>query len=438
MAWSIFKTSELPLGKRILRLGSSGADVCELQKLLKEAGFYFGGIDGFYGALTKKAILLLQRVYHLKIDGIAGPEVLKVLNHSLKMSGRIIYTIKAHEDLRTISQKFSVTEASWQGVPGQGNPRHKTYPGMRLLLHEKALFTWSNFSGRKETNGPVTGIISPGWRIEKGMELKNLVEEYQRDRYYLIEAEAEILEELFSFSANWGRLVNRFKKQKNLKIGFDLRNAPLNTIHRWTDFFRYISANYQTTDFLILPVPCEKKGIINQLYWLNLPTLFRYTGLVMLEPLFDYKSPISYQNSLLQIPKYLLKSLQQDLSGKTLLVSSTSGWDWNLNQNTGREISYREARIVRAINYRFATYSPPAQLVTVDYQSRGERHSLLYRDEEGWRDFLRMVIKLNLRGIVIRNFQDLGATGYRVIADSFAVLNEGGMVNSPPRIPIPQ
>ncbi|MFH0763583.1 MAG: peptidoglycan-binding domain-containing protein [Candidatus Omnitrophota bacterium] len=46
----------------------------DIQKALKNAGFYIGAIDGKVGPKTKNAILEFQRAKGLKVDGKVGPK----------------------------------------------------------------------------------------------------------------------------------------------------------------------------------------------------------------------------------------------------------------------------------------------------------------------------------------------------------------------------
>ena len=57
----------------VLRRGSKGTDVIELQRQLKAAGIDPGGIDGSYGDKTFAAVRELQRRRGLERDGVAGP-----------------------------------------------------------------------------------------------------------------------------------------------------------------------------------------------------------------------------------------------------------------------------------------------------------------------------------------------------------------------------
>lgn len=67
---------------KLLKAGSRGAAVSDVQKKLKAAGLYTYKIDGIYGSLTTSAVQAFQRNHHLQVDGIVGPETLAVLNGS--------------------------------------------------------------------------------------------------------------------------------------------------------------------------------------------------------------------------------------------------------------------------------------------------------------------------------------------------------------------
>lgn len=59
----------------VLRSGSTGQTVSDLQLRLKELGFYHGEISGVYGPETETAVIAFQQAQGLTIDGIAGPQV---------------------------------------------------------------------------------------------------------------------------------------------------------------------------------------------------------------------------------------------------------------------------------------------------------------------------------------------------------------------------
>jgi N-acetylmuramoyl-L-alanine amidase len=60
-------------GRAILRSGSRGADVNELQATLRLLGFYDGAVDGFFGETTVAAVGRFQEAAGLGKDGVVGP-----------------------------------------------------------------------------------------------------------------------------------------------------------------------------------------------------------------------------------------------------------------------------------------------------------------------------------------------------------------------------
>ena len=64
----------VPLGARILKNGSEGKDVKDLQRRLKAVGYDPGEIDGEYGPNTEAAVKALQKDADILVDGEFGPD----------------------------------------------------------------------------------------------------------------------------------------------------------------------------------------------------------------------------------------------------------------------------------------------------------------------------------------------------------------------------
>jgi len=75
-----------PLGRRILRAGTSGWDVASLQFLLAWHGFPSGRLDGRFGPGTDAALRRFQRRAGLGADGQAGPATFTALRARLPRS----------------------------------------------------------------------------------------------------------------------------------------------------------------------------------------------------------------------------------------------------------------------------------------------------------------------------------------------------------------
>ena len=67
-------TADNPYTNRLLKLGSYGNDVANMQMRLKAAGYLFGSADGIFGKDTEKAVLSFQKAYGLKQDGKVGSQ----------------------------------------------------------------------------------------------------------------------------------------------------------------------------------------------------------------------------------------------------------------------------------------------------------------------------------------------------------------------------
>ena len=63
----------------ILKQGSSGPEVQDLQQKLKDLGFDPNGVDGNFGPGTVKAVRTFQQSQGLTADGVAGPATLAAL-----------------------------------------------------------------------------------------------------------------------------------------------------------------------------------------------------------------------------------------------------------------------------------------------------------------------------------------------------------------------
>src|SRR4051812_11948554 len=70
----------------LLRLGSRGEDVVEVQELLNDALTPSPGLkpDGNFGSLTQQAVMRFQRENWLVVDGIVGPGTMSALEEDEK------------------------------------------------------------------------------------------------------------------------------------------------------------------------------------------------------------------------------------------------------------------------------------------------------------------------------------------------------------------
>ncbi len=68
-----------PTPEPMLRTGSAGQAVKDLQSRLLTLGYYAGEVDGQFGAATKESVILFQQANGLLADGIVGSETKEIL-----------------------------------------------------------------------------------------------------------------------------------------------------------------------------------------------------------------------------------------------------------------------------------------------------------------------------------------------------------------------
>ncbi len=85
-----------------LKKGSTGYDVRELQRRLKELGYQID-VDGWFGDETEKAVIDFQQKNNITAIGEVGP--------------RTEFALKGHENTKTLSESDLINAAELLGVP---------------------------------------------------------------------------------------------------------------------------------------------------------------------------------------------------------------------------------------------------------------------------------------------------------------------------------
>lgn len=63
----------------VLKTGSTGSEVREVQRRLKAWGYYNGSVDGVFGSGTRAAVIAFQKKNGLTADGVVGKSTYKAL-----------------------------------------------------------------------------------------------------------------------------------------------------------------------------------------------------------------------------------------------------------------------------------------------------------------------------------------------------------------------
>ncbi|MCR4426074.1 MAG: peptidoglycan-binding protein [Firmicutes bacterium] len=114
----------------------SPVKVRRLQERLACLGFDPGEPDGRYGILTREAVRELQAAYRLSVDGIAGPEVARLLSQDLP-NLRMAVCAGEGDSLSSIARTRGTTVEAI--IEANARKRfERVYTGERLAIHRRA------------------------------------------------------------------------------------------------------------------------------------------------------------------------------------------------------------------------------------------------------------------------------------------------------------
>lgn len=101
----------------ILRLGSQGDPVRQLQQQLQQLGYYSGSLDGVYGRLTQNAVQTFQKAQGIQPDGIAGPITGERLRQAAESEPLLSSTASATAPLPSQQERITVSVANPSPIP---------------------------------------------------------------------------------------------------------------------------------------------------------------------------------------------------------------------------------------------------------------------------------------------------------------------------------
>jgi len=128
------------------RWGSRGSTVTEIQRRLKNWGYYDGAVDGIYGYRTYIAVRRFQSKNGLRVDGIVGPQTLRALGIS---AGTTTKSYAANKDVSLLARAIN-GEARGEPYIGQvavgavimNRVRHPKFPNtVAGVIYQPGAFT---------------------------------------------------------------------------------------------------------------------------------------------------------------------------------------------------------------------------------------------------------------------------------------------------------
>ncbi len=145
----------------VLKEGSSGEAVRALQLKLKELGFFSGTGTGYFGPVTKSAVIAFQKAAGLSPDGIAGP-----LTRVAAFSGNS-FSVSKSTSAAAIAD-IALTQQNKPYVLGGNGPASYDCSGLAYYAMTKAGFSVSRMSAAAYSGVSSWAKITGSTSLKKG------------------------------------------------------------------------------------------------------------------------------------------------------------------------------------------------------------------------------------------------------------------------------
>jgi peptidoglycan hydrolase-like protein with peptidoglycan-binding domain len=125
------------MAEPLLKRGSSGTAVRQLQQALKEAGHHPGPIDGEFGPATEAAVRAFQQGKGIAVDGIVGDITWLNIDEDAVFSHPVVRRGSTGLAVRRVQKRLTLAGYQTGGVDGIFGPA--TEAGVKALQRNRAL-----------------------------------------------------------------------------------------------------------------------------------------------------------------------------------------------------------------------------------------------------------------------------------------------------------
>ena len=125
------------MAEPVLKRGSSGTAVRQLQEALKEAGHDPGPIDGEFGPATEAAVRAFQHEKEITVDGIVGPITWLNIDEDAVFSHPVLRQGAKGLAVRRVQKRLTLAGYDAGDVDGSFGPA--TERGVRALQRSAGL-----------------------------------------------------------------------------------------------------------------------------------------------------------------------------------------------------------------------------------------------------------------------------------------------------------
>jgi len=121
-------------GDLLLKWGSTGQAVKDMQQDLSRLGYNTYGVDGIFGAKTYNAVISFQKSKGIAVDGLVGPVTKSVLSKAINNR---TYIICSGDTLSEIAAQYGTTVSAIMKANNLNS--YMIYVGHKLIIPERQL-----------------------------------------------------------------------------------------------------------------------------------------------------------------------------------------------------------------------------------------------------------------------------------------------------------
>lgn len=391
-------------------------EVVLLQQRLKDIGFYYGDIDGYYGYLTRDAVCSFQKAFGLKVDGIAGEKVISVLNQNI-CANRILIKIDEKTDIQKIASANDTTvDAILESNPDK--EKHPPYIGETLNVDKRCIIDLNcneQIYDDKETSffstrigqigrdgeleyacsdriyeGKTLGIVSNLSLSSEGEESTSGLNEYLKSANYLVEAQK----------------ICYYAMKKNLSgIIIDFSNICYECCDKLSKFFRILSKEAHE-NALLCCLSLSSSAFENEQSY-DVSFLANYADIIIVEyGLDEYLCSFnkkSLNNDIEHFDEWLLK-VKKRISPWKSVVTLFSG-HFKVNEDAVNIVSQDELNTLRTIHcVKKAANSDGLDFLY--YREKGKKVRLFFESSKSLGYKLHKINKYNFKGIAFTQYSN--------------------------------